>query len=342
MRSAECIRHQKHKRKTTLMFKKCAVVALAVLATLMIIGCQQPDKGIVKPNIDELPALTEFRGIPSEYFYPDYDEWGTPNDYNRGVINLKAVKGTGLGDELRENYMYIYETSNQIMVLERHMVNFNETYHKYMTDGYFLCTYMKSDSYEDIISLINNSNPILAYYLVPSAQGKYSYITKDGEFGGASSYVSSHHFYSFDSKSLRRGITKIEQVFKIEFNEEEYNYKDITDTPEAQPYLGWIIPGHNGVQVGGENVTFSFRTDTDNIFLLPNVYSRLSLDEIERGLRVESPVGALFNNTEHGLMSDLGEKASVIAAYNWTLTGFTTHGFYGTETIGNAKSNVLL
>ena len=324
------------------MFKKLLAVALAVLAILMIVGCQQPNNEIVKPNIDKLPSLTDFRGIPSEYFYPDYDEWGTPNDFNRGVINLKAVKGTGLGDELRENITYIYETSDQLIVLQRHMVNYNEIHHKYTTDGYFVCTYIKNDSYKDNIDLINNSYPILAYYLVPSDQGKYSYITKDGEFGGASSYVSSHNFYSFECDSLRRGITKIEQVFKIQKNGEENNFKDITDTPEAQAYLGWIIPGHNDVQTAGS--TFSFRTDTDKIYLLPNVYSKYSEEDLQKGLltHVESPVGDLFDNTKHGLMSDIGEKVSVIAAYNWKMTGFgAVLGLYKTPIIENAKSNVL-
>ena len=327
------------------MFKKLLAVALAVLATLMIVGCQQPNNEIVKPNIDKLPSLTDFRGIPSEYFYPDYDEWGTPNDFNRGVINLKAVKGTGLGDELRENITYIYETSDQLIVLQRHMVNYNEIHHKYTTDGYFVCTYIKNDSYKDNIDLINNSYPILAYYLVPSDQGKYSYITKDGEFGGASSYVSSHNFYSFECDSLRRGITKIEQVFKIQKNGEENNFKDITDTPEAQAYLGWIIPGHNDVQTAGTaGSTFSFRTDTDKIYLLPNVYSKYSEEDLQKGLltHVESPVGDLFDNTKHGLMSDIGEKVSVIAAYNWKMTGFgAALGLYKTPIIENAKSNVL-
>lgn len=54
MRSAERIRHQKHKRKTTLMLKKFAVVALAVLATLMIVGCPYPDKPYNAPSLDGL------------------------------------------------------------------------------------------------------------------------------------------------------------------------------------------------------------------------------------------------------------------------------------------------
>ena len=56
---------------------------------------------------------------------------------------------------------------------------------------------------------------------------------------------------------------------------------------------------------------------------------------------VESPVGNLFDNTKHGLMSDIGEKVSVIAAYNWKMTGFGALGLYKTPIIENAKSNVL-